>query len=51
MDAPTTTRVDAAPDQPVEPVSGTSESRITGLSRLPEKRPPRRFFGLLPGKS
>ena len=39
-------------DKPAEPVkvSGASESRISGLSTLPEKRPSRRFFGLLPGR-
>jgi len=39
-------------DKPVEAekVTGVSESRIAGLTTLPDKRPSRRFFGLLPGR-
>jgi hypothetical protein len=51
MDAPTKTTPVAARKKPVDAVSGTSESRIPGLSTLPKKLPPRRFFGLLAGKS
>jgi hypothetical protein len=50
MDAPTKTTPVAAP-KPVNAISGTSESRVPGLSTLPKKRPPRRFFGLVAGKS
>jgi hypothetical protein len=43
---------DHSHDVPVQPekVTGASQSRIAGLTTLPEKRPPRRFFGLLPGR-
>jgi len=50
MDAPTTPRGDAAHDKPAEQAPGTSESRIPGLSKLPEKRPSRRSFGLRRGR-
>lgn len=50
MDAPTTPRGDAAHDKPAEKTSGTGETRIPGLSKLPEKRPSRRSFGLRRGR-
>ena len=31
-------------------VNGASESTTAGLSTMPEKRPKRRFFGLLKGQ-
>jgi hypothetical protein len=41
-----------SPVEPVEPakVTGASESKVAGLTTLPDKRPSRRFFGLLPGR-
>ena len=50
MDTPTVRRSDSTQDSSRKKVTGTSESRITGLSTLPEKRPTRRLFGLLRGK-
>ena len=50
MDQRETKRENAARKPPGEKLSGTSESRIPGLSTLPKKRPRRRFFGLLAGK-
>jgi hypothetical protein len=38
------------PDPAAAPRTGASESQTNGLGTLPEKRPQRRFFGLLPGK-
>jgi hypothetical protein len=50
MDTPTTPRRDAAHDKPAEKVPDPRESRIPGLSKLPEKRPSRRSFGLRRGR-
>jgi hypothetical protein len=50
MDAPTTPSAGVTHDKPVEKISGTSETRIPGLSRLPEKRPARRGLRLLRGR-
>ncbi|MFN2472191.1 MAG: hypothetical protein ABR583_14630 [Gaiellaceae bacterium] len=50
MDAPTTHRREAAQDKPTETMSGTSASRVPGLSRLPDLRPRRRLFGLIRGR-
>ena len=52
MSYPTAPQQDHSHDKPAEAakVNGASESRISGLTTLPEKRPSRRFFGLLPGR-
>jgi hypothetical protein len=47
---PTAPLQDQPRDEPAEKVNGASESRTEGLSTLPEKRPRRRFFGLLKGQ-
>jgi hypothetical protein len=44
---------DASHDKPAEPVkvSGVpSQVSAAGLTKLPDKRPSRRLFGLLPGR-
>jgi hypothetical protein len=51
MDAPTTSRAEGTHGNPVEPPSGTSPSRIPGLSTLPAKRPARRRLGFLRGRT
>ena len=40
------------PVEPIAPasVNGASPSNVSGLTTLPDKRPSRRFFGLLPGR-
>jgi hypothetical protein len=52
MSEPTAPLQEYPHDEPVETekVTGASESRIAGLTTLPDKRPSRRFFGLLPGR-
>jgi hypothetical protein len=50
MDAQRRENEDTTATQPPEKLSGTSESRIPGLSTLPKKRPRRRFLGLFAGK-
>ncbi len=52
MSEPTAPLHELSHDEPVEPekVNGASETRTSGLTTLPDKRPSRRFFGLLPGK-
>jgi hypothetical protein len=40
-------RAGGTPRKPVEKGSGAPAKGIAGLSPLPEKRPPRRAFGLL----
>ena len=52
MSDPTAPQQDQSSVQPVEPakVNGASDSKIAGLTTLPEKRPSKRFFGLLPGR-
>ena len=41
------------PVKPVEPAKADGPVAVSasGLTPLPEKRPSRRFFGLLPGRS
>jgi hypothetical protein len=43
---------DDSQNKPVEPVKGNGvpQSSAATLTTLPEKRPSRRFFGLLPGR-
>lgn len=52
MSDPTAPLHEYSRDEPVEAekVTGASESRTPGLTTLPDKRPSRRFFGLLPGR-
>ena len=58
MSYPAAPQQDQSPVEPVkaaEPVvpakvNGASDSKIAGLTTLPDKRPSRRFFGLLPGR-
>ncbi len=52
MSQTTAPQQDHSHDVPVPPekVTGASDSRIAGLTTLPDKRPSRRFFGLLPGR-
>ncbi len=44
--------VPVVPVVPVAPakVAGPAETNSSSLTTLPEKRPSRRFFGLLPGR-
>ena len=52
MSYPSAPQQDHSHDKPAEPVQGNGvpQSGVSGLSTLPEKRPSRRFFGLLPGR-
>ena len=61
MSYPAAPQQDQSPVEPVEPVkavepvepaklNGASPSKVAGLTTLPDKRPSRRFFGLLPGR-
>ena len=59
MSYPTAPQQDHSHDKPAEPVkvngasaNGGTASAVSaaGLTTLPEKRPSRRFFGLLPGR-
>ncbi len=43
MEAPTVPRSEPLEGRPAEKVSGARPSRIPGLSKLPDKRPKRRF--------
>ena len=44
--------VPVKPVEPVEPVKAAGPIAVSasGLTTLPDKRPSRRFFGLLPGR-
>ena len=50
MDDPTIRRPDGTEQSSAPKATGASESKIAGLSTLPEKRPARRMFGLFRGK-
>ena len=52
MSYPSAPQQDPSENKPAEPVqvNGVPKTGAASLTTLPEKRPSRRFFGLLPGR-
>ena len=53
MSYPSAQQQNHSSEKPTEPVKGNgvpSQVSAAGLTKLPDKRPSRRLFGLLPGR-